>query len=563
MPSTLIENLMRSINAAFLTDVFLVLLLVIFALAVYWKQKHQHAQFTAYAPTLLTSIGILGTFAGIISGLLDFDTADIDKSIGPLLEGLKTAFISSLAGMLLSILYKGIVTTGFLIPKQTEVIDEDSIDSIDFYSVMKQQVESIEQLKNAIAGDEDSSLVSLIKLQRADSNDHHKTQDAHMKGMAELMSGVLNIAVAQQTEFKEFQERLWRNLQDFADMLSKSATQQVIEALKQVIQDFNNNLIEQFGSNFEQLNLAVVKLVEWQENYKHQLQDMGQQYAKGVEAITATEVSVANISEDAKSIPSTMRDLKEIIDVNQHQITELDRHLGAFKDVRDKAVEAVPEIRGQIDKAIEGAKQANDELAKGILQSADKFQIVMSEGAENYRDAVDQTRAALTESAQTTASSSEQIKDQFSTALEDINSHMRNLIMELQSGGGELSRSYKEASRELIAGTSEVQSAFTQSVEQMQRSLAGTIEEQAAEHRRQADKVFAGLESSIETALSNTGESIEKQVDMIDKTMGQEIEKVMQSMGSALASISGKFTDDYQQLVDKMHQIARQNKESH
>jgi hypothetical protein len=44
---------------------------------------------------------------------------------------------------------------------------------------------------------------------------------------------------------------------------------------------------------------------------------------------------------------------------------------------------------------------------------------------------------------------------------------------------------------------------------------------------------------------------------MIDKTMGQEIEKVMQSMGNALASISGQFTEDYQQLVDKMQQITR------
>jgi hypothetical protein len=67
--------------------------------------------------------------------------------------------------------------------------------------------------------------------------------------------------------------------------------------------------------------------------------------------------------------------------------------------------------------------------------------------------------------------------------------------------------------------------------------------------------VFAGLEKTIEDALSNTGESVQKQVEMIDKTAGEEIQKVMNSMGSALASISGQFTNDYRQLVDRMNDI--------
>jgi len=40
--------------------------------------------------------------------------------------------------------------------------------------------------------------------------------------------------------------------------------------------------------------------------------------------------------------------------------------------------------------------------------------------------------------------------------------------------------------------------------------------------------------------------------------MGEEVEKVMQSMGSALVSISGKFTDDYSRLVRQMSDIVKQ-----
>ncbi len=47
------------------------------------------------------ALGILGTFIGIIIGLLNFNTESIDTSIPVLLGGLKTAFITSIVGMFL------------------------------------------------------------------------------------------------------------------------------------------------------------------------------------------------------------------------------------------------------------------------------------------------------------------------------------------------------------------------------------------------------------------------------------------------------------------------------
>jgi hypothetical protein len=634
MPSTLIESILRGLSASALTNLILFALISLFLFAVISKRQHKLPQFTNYAPTLLTSLGILGTFAGIIVGLLAFDTGDIDASIGPLLEGLKTAFISSLAGMLLSIIYKVIVTTGFMIPKQAEIINEDDISSIDFYKVMQEQVATTELLRQSIAGDEDSSLISLIKLQRADANDQYRKLDGHLTVISESATDLKQLSKTRQEEFAAFQDRLWIKLQDFADMMSKSATEQVVEALKHSISEFNTNLTEQFGDNFKELNLAVGKLVEWQDNYKDQLQDMSTQYAQGVEAIAATQVSVATISEDAKVIPETMTNLKTVMEVNQHQITELDRHLEAFKDVRDRAVEAVPEIQEQIDAALQGAKAANDELAQGILTSSQEFQKalsdgatglqgnvervtdelaqglltsgqefqkvvsegaadlkggvgqaiqdgvegikaandelalgiltsgqefqkVLNEGATDLKDNVGQATAALSEQATATASSSEEIRDQFTAVITEINNNMRNLITELQEGGSSLSSSYKQAAETLISENGVIQKSFSEGLGQLQTSLSSTINEQANEHRRQADRVFSGLEKTIGESLQNTGESVQRQVDMIDKTMEAEITKVMESMGSALGSISGQFTSDYKKLVEEMNQIVR------
>jgi flagellar motor component MotA len=76
--------------------------------------------FVHYAPNMLTSLGILGTFVGIVVGLIGFDVNAIDASIGTLLAGLKTAFITSLVGILLAILFKAAETSGLLRRKQVE-----------------------------------------------------------------------------------------------------------------------------------------------------------------------------------------------------------------------------------------------------------------------------------------------------------------------------------------------------------------------------------------------------------------------------------------------------------
>ncbi|MBD3807873.1 MAG: MotA/TolQ/ExbB proton channel family protein [Epsilonproteobacteria bacterium] len=52
----------------------------------------------------IVSLGILGTFVGIAIGLYHFDVSNIKESMPQLLEGLKTAFVTSGVGIFFSIL---------------------------------------------------------------------------------------------------------------------------------------------------------------------------------------------------------------------------------------------------------------------------------------------------------------------------------------------------------------------------------------------------------------------------------------------------------------------------
>lgn len=61
------------------------------------------------APSLLISLGMLGTFAGIVIGLDEVGNADVQGELSGLLGGIGAAFHSSLAGMGLSILFRVLV----------------------------------------------------------------------------------------------------------------------------------------------------------------------------------------------------------------------------------------------------------------------------------------------------------------------------------------------------------------------------------------------------------------------------------------------------------------------
>lgn len=85
---------------------------VILICILFWKQKNklQECKRTIdQFPSVLSTLGVLGTFWGITTGLYGFNPSDLNKSIPILLEGLKTAFYTSLLGMISSMIINFII----------------------------------------------------------------------------------------------------------------------------------------------------------------------------------------------------------------------------------------------------------------------------------------------------------------------------------------------------------------------------------------------------------------------------------------------------------------------
>jgi len=582
-----IENLLRETSAAQVSEMVCVLILLGFFWGLFclWKAGNGN-RFVAYTPTLLTSFGIFGTFSGIVTGLLGFDTTNIDGSIEGLLFGLKTAFITSLFGIFASILFKILQASGVFSKRVAHNLPETATVE-DMLAAIHLQNETLKKLVNVVGEESDGSLLGQIKLLRSDSNDSLKLLQNNQKEAVDIIKGIQALLNSQDDKFQQFSDKLWLKMQDFADMMANSATDAVIEALKQVISDFNNNLTEQFGDNFKQLNEAVTALIVWQENYKIQLSEMMEQYKQGVLSISATEASVLAISTEAKAIPQTMNQLKAIIEVNQNQLSQLESHLEAFKEMRDRAVEAVPEIRNQIDQTVKDVSDSVEsasrhyqvlltesdkyikkhvKVSSGLLEKfvnntkegMDTIGLKIEESATTFTDKVHRTNEGLQETANHVVSQADVIKNHLKDTADDLNQHVKEMLHNIIENSRTITNTFSEANKNLAKDTSSARDSVFTSIEDMQKKLESSLDSVFAAQTQQMHKTFSSIENELQAQVGKTGEAVEKQLGMIDQSMQQEINRVMNEMGKALAQIANQFVNDYSELVSRMDSITRQ-----
>lgn len=546
MIGSFLEGLLRSATANSVTELFIWIMVAIFVVAVLQGKKGKHGQFLEHAPAVLVSLGILGTFIGIVIGLLDFDAHDIKNSIEGLLDGLKTAFITSLVGMSLSLVLKALDAWWFAPARSKAAVVPDTVTPEHIYSAMTRQVQLLETLNQSLSGNEEGSVSGQLKLLRTDMNDFRQ-------GLAR--------------DQQEFRQALFTQLTQFAETLSRSATEVVIEALRQVIQDFNRNLVEQFGDNFKALNESVVKMIDWQEQYKQHVETLEARIETAVrelertataneaisKSLATSEQSIGSIENHCQSIPSAIGQLTPVLQTNQHQIQELQRHLEAFVALRDQAVRAVPEMQ-----------QHMDAITKQLSEKMHEVATKMHEGAQEFGRSVDHTNTALTEASHVISSHTEQIStnmkdasEEFATSVRDTMEVMlRNAKTLEQQMGQAVEQTTLALSNEFKRVAEHIQSSFTASVDATLTSLKNSVEASLSHTETQlqgsANRTLGAVEAQVREATDRANASLHAQLGAMDKAIERELEKVFREMGSALATISRRIADDHTELTQRM-----------
>jgi len=343
-------------------------------------------------PNLAITLGVLGTFVGIFWGLYNFDVGDIQNSIPKLLEGLKLAFISSIAGMLIAILLR--IAPAIMAKPQAKVerhIEGATLDTVaEILEKTRQEQEAYRQAQKATEQHTDKGLeVQFDRLERALSGD----QEGSLRHQLQLLQGAM----------VSRQEALQQAFDRFAERMASDNSTALIEALSSVMRNFNTQINEQFGDNFKHLNQAVTRVVEWQSQYALQVESMIGQFDLTVEGMKECERSVRAIAEmsgsftliaeASGSFKDTSQQLDQVLQSLNERTTQLSEHLSAFANLSVDAQRAFPLIEANIVKlthnfsaAVEDSTQRNQAMLelnqthlKDQLASFDKTQSKINE----------------------------------------------------------------------------------------------------------------------------------------------------------------------------------------
>ena len=196
---------------------------------------HIHKRLLEMVPDILTSLGILGTFVGLVWGLKNFnpnDYAAMTSSVASLVDGIKVAFLTSIYGIALSIVYTYGMKSEY--SSLTENL-QGFLDRFHAYVMPTAENES----RNLLVSSQ-------------------KIQTEAMNKMAEQFS------VQMADSFEKVITPTFRKMNDSLDMLVTSVTRCQQDAVKEILDGFMKEMHNSFQLQFKDFNEALNQLKEAQ-----------------------------------------------------------------------------------------------------------------------------------------------------------------------------------------------------------------------------------------------------------------------------------------------------------
>ncbi len=538
--SELIRTMLASVEPSTITDIFSILMVMLFLLALYAKIFNQFLQYLDYAPSLLTSLGILGTFTGIVIGLFDFNIEHIDSSIALLLDGLKTAFITSILGIALSLSLK--LFSQCYQPKR---FAEADITMEDLHNSLNSQIIATESLATVMKDNQDNFLSTQEKLTDVAREHQHKFVESQRVLAAENRA----IELKNQEDFLRNQESYLEKLDNSVARFAQEGVQSLVAEMHEVVKDFNRHVQTEFGENFQQFG-------EHLDQFKDTINSLGSEFGQHEERMQywtehcdANVISLVRVRNELEEVGGLLSKVPEFIgsfggamEQNQQQLSSINNLLDHYGSISERIEKVLPDIGEKLTIFTDNTASLQHLMTEDIKQVVDSYRSTLVEAQDNalapiaaWQDQLDSSLGQLHQGYQHSLST---MTDQSNTLAQQIS---------------------------LITQTLETMSTLDSNLidKLVAQSIAvhrSGMQELAVHQAKTHQEMSQSLTQLIQQNHSQTERSMGRQVENIDHHMEREIEQVMSNMGEALGMISGQFTRDYQSLITQMQGLLAQHK---
>lgn len=302
--------------------------------------EHVHKRLLEMAPDIFTSLGILGTFVGLVWGLKNFEPTNYEAmttSVASLVDGIKVAFLTSIYGIAMSIVY----TCGM----RSE------------YSSMTASLQKfLDRFHTYVMPTAESESMNILVSSQ-------KNQTAAMEQMAEQFS------VQMAGSFEKVITPTFQKMNDSLDVLVSSVTKCQEDAIREILDTFLKEMNLSFKAQFEDFGRALTQLKDAQTdnaNYTTNLyQSMSRQLS---EAYTEHERNMRTMLEDTSMAQKEYLDradriLKDNQTIQKEQQADYQHLADYLKEAEASSAKFWVACNQTMQKYVEAAAQGMDRIS--------------------------------------------------------------------------------------------------------------------------------------------------------------------------------------------------------
>jgi hypothetical protein len=426
-------------------------------------------------PNVFTTIGILGTFVGIYFGLRTFDVNNINESIPNLLEGLKTAFTTSIWGIILSLFFGKISQVVLrsaelkLPPKPTDELaalqeindniigsrkendknlqklnksligeNDDSVSTqlvklrnqfTELQGSQEKQNETMFKVQQALGGDGDTSLLTQIQKLRAEQIETSKDTKKNIEWIVESMN----------TNNKLISEKF----DEFSELLAKNNTEALVEVMKRATEEFNSQmsaLIEKLvQENFQELNNSVNRMNQWQQENKEMIGQLTNQFTKVSEDFQIASTSIKEITDNTNKLTNDNSHLTNLIEelqkvmIEDTKYQEIVNQLTSTINTLKENTEAFDGTTNKLNDWVRNQMNFSDSVAKLLtrLEKIDRIKDINEVFWENTKKQLNEGVSVIEKASKRLSNDVENINEEFYERLNDTLQNLDTLIQRI------------------------------------------------------------------------------------------------------------------------------------
>jgi hypothetical protein len=511
-----------------------------------------------FVPGILTAIGVLGTFYGITAGLADIslnniggDSQNLLKSSVTLLEGMKTAFATSLVGLGSSSIFtlflaycdgerrkerKKLAKIAVL-ETPLQVLSNRNPDANQEAS--KSLADAAEKMGTA-AKEMGTKFAELIEIQR------QLSPQAIGKEVGNVMKPVFQEIRVELTALREIkadqgQEMLRNLIEEQREQLIKpiigelrnSAT--LTKGASEAVMDLKNEL----GGISRSLSESIVTIQQFQVDTIGQLQ----QFALNLEAI------LGEFRTDTKDVlQQVATEVKGAVD---QSIVAMENQRNAFDKSAKQTVHTFRGIREQLEKSLETQAQIQRDSIQEFQNSSREIFAEQSTNLKQVGEEASQAmilqRNAFTASAEQTAATFRGIREELEKSLETQAQIQRDSIKEFQNSSRQIFE--QQANNLGLVGN-----AASQQMNEARENLTATL--------TNIDNVLQNTRLTVQEELQKFRLNYQAALEEFFMQQNQLLEGTLGEQRRGLADVVANFQTVFEEEYNRRKDISQEMQES-